>query len=255
MSKSTKKAVKSKTAVSSVSAGTRSTNLRVGLLGGGQLARMLALEGHRLGLTVHILSQNPQDPAAQVVRHHHAGDPDRGDALAAFLAQVDVATFESEFLDAGKLAQAARLPGAARIYPEPEIMGVIQDRLSQKEMLVKHKIPTLEFAAIDTLPVAKMFLEKHVKTGIVLKQRRFGYDGYGTFHIREARELEKLWPRWGAKQANLIGEPRCRFRRELAITLVRGRDGRVLEYPLVIRAAFGSRGPSAMPRPRRCGRN
>jgi len=112
-------------------------------------------------------------------------------------------------------------------------MGLIQDRLTQKQWLAGHKIPTLEFTAIDTLPVAKMFLDKHIKTGIVLKQRRFGYDGYGTFHVRGADELEKLWPRWGAKQANLIGEPRCPFSRELAITLVRGQDGRVCEFPLV----------------------
>jgi 5-(carboxyamino)imidazole ribonucleotide synthase len=192
---------------------------------------MLALKGHELGFTIRVLSKDANDPAAQVVQHHQVGDPDQADTLKTFLASVDLATFESEFLDANLLTQVAQ-SASVQIFPRPQTMAVIQDRLSQKKLLEKHKVPTLPFTQIDTFPVAKMFLSQN-KEGIVLKQRRFGYDGYGTFHIRTSAELEKLWSRWQAQSAGLIGEPRSAFRRELAITMVRGRKGQIIEFPLV----------------------
>jgi 5-(carboxyamino)imidazole ribonucleotide synthase len=76
---------------------------RIGLLGGGQLARMLALRGHSLGLDMHVLSESAFDPAAQVVKHHHVGDPNDEIQVRKFLESVDLATFESEFLDAETL--------------------------------------------------------------------------------------------------------------------------------------------------------
>lgn len=205
--------------------------IRIGLLGGGQLARMLAIKGHELGFQMHVMSLGANDPAAQVVNHHFLGDPDRLDSLKKFFATVDVATFESEFLDPDLLNQG--LSGTAvQIHPTPATMGVLQDRLSQKELLDSHKVPTLDFAAIDSLAEAEEFMRYH-PGGIVLKQRRFGYDGYGTFVVRKARDLPAPFADRKKDRANLLAEPLCRFKRELALSLVRTQDGRIGEFPLV----------------------
>ena len=205
--------------------------LRIGILGGGQLARMLALKGSELGFTMHVLSPNASDPAAQVVRHHHLGDPNRSEALKNFLTEVDVATFESEFLNADALTAVSKiLP--VKILPTPPTMGILQDRLTQKQVLVANGIPTLPFVQIEGEADALSFLTTHSK-GIVLKQRRFGYDGYGTFVVKNPQDLGPLFDRLRGPLAELIAEPFCAFKRELAITLVRTRAGELTEFPLV----------------------
>ncbi|MCM2283115.1 MAG: hypothetical protein NDI61_14830, partial [Bdellovibrionaceae bacterium] len=102
---------------------------------------MLALKGHEMGLEVHVLSPSAQDPAAQVVRHHHLGQPMVESDLNAFFSHVDLVTFESEFMDAGLLQRVA-VRTAVPIQPRPHVMASLQDRLEQKEWLVRHKIPT-----------------------------------------------------------------------------------------------------------------
>jgi 5-(carboxyamino)imidazole ribonucleotide synthase len=192
---------------------------------------MLALKGHELGFEMHVMSASPNDPAAQVVNHHFLGDPNRLESLKEFFATVDVATFESEFLNPDLLNSG--LSGTAvKIFPEPATMGVLQDRLSQKELLDAHKIPTLDFAAVDSLAEAEEFMRYH-PGGVALKQRRFGYDGYGTFIVRKAPELPSLFTKWENGKANLLAEPLCRFKRELAVSLVRSPNGDIREFPLV----------------------
>lgn len=205
--------------------------LKIGILGGGQLARMLALKGAELGYTMHVLSARADDPAAQVVRDHSLGDPNKSEALRDFLTQVDVATFESEFLDAETLKAVTKiLP--VKIFPAPQTMGVLQDRLTQKQVLVANKIPTLPFVQVDHIADASQFLTTQ-KNGIVLKQRRFGYDGYGTFVIRKPEDLKAVFARLRGSAALLIAEPLCRFKRELAVTLVRSKSGEIVELPMV----------------------
>ncbi|MGE0764489.1 MAG: ATP-grasp domain-containing protein [Bdellovibrionales bacterium] len=214
---------------------------KVGLLGGGQLARMLALKAHQLGFEVHALSPSAQDPVAQVVSHHHLGDLSQRRHLEIFLAQVDVATFESEFLDASLLASvSSSTVQAAPIWPRPELMGRLQDRLPQKELMQEHNLPTLPFAAVQNMSQAEGFLNQHPK-GVVLKQRRFGYDGYGTFNCRNKKELEARFAQWDDKVPALIAEPRCAFKRELAISLCRNRHGQIIVFPLVESKQVNSR--------------
>lgn len=211
---------------------------KIGIFGGGQLARMLCLKGHELGFEMHILSEKPNDPAAQVVRHHHLGRVDHIQTVKNFLAAVDVATFESEFLDAKLLLEAQ---GRREIIlPSPELMGVLQDRLSQKDLLLEHHLPTLPHIPVSTLEEARKSFSL-CRSGMVLKKRRFGYDGYGTYVIRAESELEDIFSSWGSEIPRLIAEPLCRFQRELAITLTRGRDGSVIVFPLVESKQIDSR--------------
>ena len=205
--------------------------LKIGLLGGGQLARMLALKGAELGFNMHVLSPSSKDPAAQVVHHHHIGDPNQSEALRKFLSEVDVATFESEFLNAELLAAVTdALP--IKVFPAPQTMGILQDRWTQKQDLVANKIPTLPFVQVNNEGEALSFLANHPR-GIVLKQRRFGYDGYGTFIIHKPVEAGPLLARLKGRTFELIAEPFCFFKRELAVSLVRSKSGKITRFPLV----------------------
>ena len=205
---------------------------RVGLLGGGQLARMLALKAQDMGLESQVLSSSAQDPAARVCHHWVQGDPSCAQDLKSFLKQVDVASFESEFVSPEALA---KLPPnlKAKIQPRPEIMVELQDRLSQKQLLKAHHLPSADFHAVNTLAEAEQALEA-LSGEMILKKRRFGYDGYGTFHVKSGKDLRALRAQLEAPNSpGFIAEERVAFQRELALLACRNQTGQVVQFPLV----------------------
>lgn len=214
---------------------------RVGVLGGGQLARMLVIEGFKMGLEMHVLSLHANDPAAQVTRFWHEGDPNNEQHVANLLSHVDVATVESEFLDSDLLARASR-SSKVEIAPSPALLGELSDRKTQKEWLVDHKLPTSPFVAFNGTPDVHIFFRDHERSGgIVIKKRRHGYDGYGTFVIRSPRDLDKWLHKFDGQVPDFIGEAFVPFRRELALQLARNAKGEILCYPLVEWQAQNSR--------------
>jgi 5-(carboxyamino)imidazole ribonucleotide synthase len=215
---------------------TTQPNIRFGILGGGQLARLLALAAHDLGLQVHVLCANADEPAAQVVRHCHIGSTDRVSDIQKFLKQVDIVTFESEFLNAElleRLSKKTRVP----IFPAPKLMGELQDRLSQKRLLLHHGLPSAPFFEVSShnTQESDTTLSDALRTwgGLVFKKRRFGYDGYGTFIVKTARELEKVRPLLQSEKSGFIVEKWIPFQREIAVILTRSRDGSVACFPWV----------------------
>lgn len=203
---------------------------KIGILGGGQLARMLCLAGKPLGLEIHILSEHKSDPAAQVTQFWHKGSPKKPKDLARFLKSVQLATFESEFLDAPLLADVARKEKCA-IFPSPLIMEQIQDRWSQKSLLQKYKIPTSGFLKVDDLSELD---EAYQKLGpLVLKTRRNGYDGYGTFVVKSLRDLKRTQKKLKRDPNGWIAEKWISFDKEVATIAIRGHDQKVVFLPLV----------------------
>ena len=207
----------------------------VGILGGGQLARMLALKAHAIGIEVRVLSENEDDPAAQVVRSwtkwRRTSPKAELSDLRDFLKSCAVATFESEFLDADVLGELAKQTGTP-IFPEPKHMAIIQDRLNQKELLIQSGLPTAPYLAVKTFAEAAQAL-KHLGGKAVFKKRRFGYDGYGTFIVRSAAALKKFRTHLESESHGFIAEQLVDFRRELAVMVVRGQDGVQRELPFV----------------------
>ena len=193
----------------------------VGIVGGGQLARMLVLKGHEMGLTMRVLSKSPEDPAAQVCAGWVKGEPTSRRDLASFFRKVDVVTFESEFYS-GKLFADISKQTKTKVRPSPRVMGILQDRLSQKRLFNKYGIPTSEFESVTDPKAAFERLGP-----CVFKTRMGGYDGYGTFVVK--RESDLL----GLKVAPMIAEKFVPFKAELAISLVRGSNGDVTVLPLV----------------------
>lgn len=206
------------------------SDFKIGILGGGQLARMLALRGFELGAQVHIYSESSNDPAAQVTRFSHQGKSDSSSDLKTFLEEVSVATFESEFMDAALLAKLSKETGT-KIFPEPSLMGKIQDRLSQKELLVKHKVPTTPFKEVATVEDLEKAFEEFGP--LVLKKRRFGYDGNGTFIAKDAKALASVALMIESEDHGWIAEKLVKFKRELACVIVRSADGSVADLPIV----------------------
>ena len=205
---------------------TRST---VGILGGGQLARMLALSGAPLGLRL-LVMDTVADACAGQFAPLLVGDYRDEAALAQFAGKVDVATFDFENVPAESAEWlAARVP----VFPSPRALAVAQDRLAEKTLFRELGIPVPEFAAVSDRAGLDAALAA-VGTPCILKTRRLGYDGKGQFRIRSLADANAAWEALGAQagKVGLIVEAFVPFERELSVVAVRGRDGEFRTWPL-----------------------
>ncbi|MBW8311807.1 MAG: 5-(carboxyamino)imidazole ribonucleotide synthase [Rhizobium sp.] len=201
----------------------------VGILGGGQLARMMALSGAPLGLRFLVLDSTADACAAQFAPLLQADYRD-GAGLAEFARRVDVATFDFENVP----AESARwLAERVPVFPNPRALAVAQDRLAEKTLFQELGIPVPEFAAIDSREGLDAALAR-IGTPCILKTRRLGYDGKGQFRLRSPADADAAWAALGA-QAGTVGlilEGFVSFQRELSVVAVRGRDGELRTWPL-----------------------
>ncbi|MEI2430811.1 MULTISPECIES: 5-(carboxyamino)imidazole ribonucleotide synthase [Lysobacter] len=201
----------------------------VGILGGGQLARMLALSGAPLGLRFLVLD-NTADACAGQFAPMVVGDYTDQAALDEFASKIDVATFDFENVP----AESARWLAERRpVFPSPRALAVAQDRLAEKTLFRELDIPVPDFAAIDSRAGLDAALAA-IGTPCILKTRRLGYDGKGQFRIKTAADADAAWAALGA-QADTVGlilEGFVRFERELSVVAVRGRDGEFRAWPL-----------------------
>jgi 5-(carboxyamino)imidazole ribonucleotide synthase len=195
----------------------------IGILGGGQLGRMLALAAAPLGYRVHVLCPDDDIPAAQVaVRTTHADYEDPA-ALDAFAAEVDVVTYEFENVPAGAVERlATRVP----VFPDAQALATCQDRLVEREFLARVGVPTAAFRPIDNIADVAPAIAA-LGAPAVLKTRRFGYDGKGQALVRAAADAEQAW---AGLKAPAILEAWIDFRCEVSVVVARGRDGAVAPY-------------------------
>jgi 5-(carboxyamino)imidazole ribonucleotide synthase len=201
----------------------------VGILGGGQLARMLALSGAPLGLRFLVLD-NVADACAGQFAPMIVGDYRDEAALAEFASRVDVATFDFENVPA---ESAQWLASRIDVFPNPRALAIAQDRLAEKTHFSDLGIPVPPYAPVDTLDELRAAVET-IGTPCILKTRRLGYDGKGQFRIRELSDVDAAWAALGAQapKVGLILEGFVHFDRELSVVAVRGRDGEFRAWPL-----------------------
>jgi len=201
----------------------------LGVLGGGQLARMLAIAAAPLGIKTIAVDGSDEACAGQVAPLVVAGWDDR-DALQAFAGQVDAITFDFENVPA---ETADRLAEQVRVAPVPSALAIAQDRLAEKTLFRECGLGTPEFATVDTREQLDQALAK-VGAPAILKTRRLGYDGKGQFRIKSLADADAAWSALGeqAHVHGLILEAFVPFDRELSVIAVRGRDGDFRTWPL-----------------------
>ncbi len=199
----------------------------IGVLGGGQLGRMLALAAARLGFDVAVLGREDDSPAGRVASRVITGAYDDPKSLRRLAAVSDVVTFEFENVSAA--AVAALEAEGVTVAPCARALAVAQDRWEEKTFLNTHGCPTVAFAPVDGPADIAPALER-LGVPALLKTRREGYDGKGQRWIADAGEAEAAWEAVGRSPAIL--EARCAFRREVSLVAARARDGAFAAYPL-----------------------
>lgn len=201
----------------------------VGILGGGQLARMLALSGAPLGLRF-LVMDTEADACAGQFAPLLVGDYRDEKALAEFASKIDVATFDFENVPA---ESAQWLSERVPVFPNPHALAIAQDRLAEKTLFRELGIPVPDFAAVATREELDAALAQ-VGVPCILKTRRLGYDGKGQFRIRTLADADAAWEALGAQadKVGLIVEAFVPFQRELSVVAVRGRDGEFRSWPL-----------------------
>ncbi len=201
----------------------------LGVLGGGQLARMLALAAAPLGVNTLVVDGVADACAGQVAPLVVADWTDYA-ALEAFAARVDVVTFDFENVP----AETARwLAERVAVFPAPHALAVAQDRLAEKTLFRECGLPTPDFATVDTREQLDQALAQ-VGAPAILKTRRLGYDGKGQFRLKHVTDADAAWAALGAQASKhgLILEAFVPFERELSVLAVRGRDGDFRVWPL-----------------------
>ncbi len=197
----------------------------IGILGGGQLGRMLALEGYRLGIAFHVLDPKPNVSASKVCEHLHA-EYDDLEAVDRLRARADRLTYEFENVPAESLERIEGRP----IHPPPRALETSGDRLVEKQLFHRLEIETARIATIDSASDLAEATDT-IGTPLVVKTRRMGYDGKGQTVVEDATEAHEAWREIGERPA--IAEEMVEFDRELSVIGVRAADGSKQIYPLV----------------------
>ena len=197
----------------------------VGILGAGQLARMLAQAGRPLGLDFIFLDPAKDACAAEYGEHICAAWDDEA-ALRTLGSRCDVVTFDFENVPG---SSADIIESLCPVYPPPRALFESQDRLREKTMMQELGIPVAPFQAVSSRPELLAAVEK-IGLPCVLKTRRFGYDGKGQAVLRFQEDLERAWQQLGGSE--LICEGFVPFQAECSIIAARGKEGETVYWPL-----------------------
>jgi 5-(carboxyamino)imidazole ribonucleotide synthase len=199
----------------------------IGIVGGGQLARMLTEPALKLGFKVVVLNPSPNSPASQVGAEEIIGDLYDEKSLRKLASEVDYITVEIEHLNVDVLRDLAKQ--GMPINPSPDTIGMIQDKFAQKQFLAAAGIPLANFAEITDLPSAEQAL-RNFGGKMLIKTRHGAYDGRGNQVVSSSAELKTALDNFEGQQ--LYAEKFVPFVKEVAIMIARGQDGQIVSYPV-----------------------
>ncbi|MDY0780204.1 5-(carboxyamino)imidazole ribonucleotide synthase [Tenacibaculum sp. IB213877] len=203
-----------------------SSNFKLGVLGGGQLGRMLLTETQKFDIYTVILDASKDAPCAQICNEFHQGDLLDFDTVYNFGKKVDLLTIEIENVNIEAL-EKLESEGLA-IYPKPKNIKTIQNKASQKLFYVDNNIPTADFSRFTSLEELKhSFNNEAIELPFVWKSARFGYDGTGVKIVRTLDDLSNL------PKGECITEKLIPFKNELAVIVARNKNGQTKIYPVV----------------------
>jgi 5-(carboxyamino)imidazole ribonucleotide synthase len=196
----------------------------IGVLGGGQLGRMLALAARRMGYRVHTISPGSDTPTGQVADVEIPADYDDIDAIRAFARGVDVVTFEFENVSTAAADAAAEF---APVRPSGSSLHITQQRAREKAFLADRGFPVASFARVQSMDEFAVALGT-VGLPAIVKTAAFGYDGKGQHRIESIERAETVWSIVGHQEAIL--ERLIDFASEISVVAARGLDGAIVDY-------------------------
>lgn len=196
----------------------------IGILGGGQLGRMLASAATNLGYRTHVYSPEEHSPAFDVCSNYTMAGYDDEQALKGFVEQVDIVTFEFENIPH---QSSTLLEETLSIFPSSQLLKISQNRLREKNFVNAHEIPTADYHRVSTEDELKRAVEK-VGIPAILKTTELGYDGKGQVRISVASEALDAWHRLGKVECVL--ESVVDFEMEVSVIVARGRNGQQACY-------------------------
>ena len=203
---------------------------RIGVIGGGQLARMMQPAAVNLGIHLRVLAQSPTDSAAQVIPDTVLGAHDDLEALKAFAAECDIVTFDHEHVPTEYLAELQAM--GVHVRPGPHALQYAQDKLEMRKKLVEAGIPCPEWAQLVTQDDLDAFTST-VGYPLVLKTARGGYDGKGVWVVDTREEALRVMDQIVSSNTRILAEELVPFTRELAAQVARSPQGQCVAYPVV----------------------
>ncbi|MFO7444828.1 MAG: 5-(carboxyamino)imidazole ribonucleotide synthase [Ignavibacteriaceae bacterium] len=206
-----------------------SKRIRIGILGGGQLARMSAYQAYKLGFDVSILEKEAHSPAGQITKHEFAGWFHDEEVVKQFVHECNIITLENEFVNYHRLEFIENL--GKKVLPSSETISLIQDKLIQKQTLVNNNIPVPVFAEV-TENSTYQNLSSVLGKNFILKSRKMGYDGYGNHDVKSESDYHNGLEKLTSRHRRLLAEQFVRFEMELAVMVARTTK-EIKVYPVV----------------------
>ncbi|MDG1040029.1 MAG: 5-(carboxyamino)imidazole ribonucleotide synthase, partial [Polaribacter sp.] len=203
-----------------------SSDFKLGVLGGGQLGRMLLVETQKYDIYTSILDASPEAPCAQICNEFHVGNLLDFDAVYNFGKKVDVLTIEIEHVNIDALYQLEK--EGLKIYPQPAVIEIIQHKGKQKDFFVANNIPTSPHKRfLNKQELMHAFQNNEFEIPCVWKSAQFGYDGTGVKIIRSVDDIDNI------TDNECIVENLIPFKNELAVIVARNFNGEIKTYPVV----------------------
>ena len=201
-------------------------NMTIGILGGGQLGKMVLDVSNRWGLKVFVLDPNDDCPSSKLCSKFFIGDLMDYDTVVEFGKNVDLVTIEIENVnvEALKFLESE----GKKVYPQPRVIEIIQDKSKQKEFYTKNEIPTSSFRICNGIEELKNLISKgELSFPFIWKASKMGYDGYGVNKIFNNKDLEKL------NDSHCIIEELISIKKELSVMVSSRKSGEIINYPVV----------------------
>jgi 5-(carboxyamino)imidazole ribonucleotide synthase len=202
---------------------------RIGILGGGQLARMSAIAAYRMGFEISILEKKKESPAGQLTHNEYVGWVDDDNVLEKFVQSSDIITLENEFIDSEKLKKIENM--GVTVTPSSKTLSLIQDKLIQKNTFFNNDLPVPEYVKIDSQNDYQKVADK-LGSHFVIKSRKMGYDGYGNAEVNDESDFKEAYQNLTSRHSELYAEEFVDFDKELAVMIARSND-QVKAYPVV----------------------
>ncbi len=204
------------------------SSVKIGIVGGGQLGRMLTASAKKMGFFVTVIDPTPQSPAGQIADHQIIADFKNEKAIKKLASVSDILTFEIELAN-DKVLNDLQKNGTI-INPSPKALGIIRDKLVQKKFLQKNKIPTAKFFEVNSKEDIVKIAEK-LGFPFLIKVRTDAYDGRGNFLVKNFKDIDKGLEKLKGKK--LYIEKYVSFTKELAVIIARNNKGKIISYPVV----------------------